>query len=266
MNKYLSFDIRCVLLAVFVLLTTNVLAQTIERQYARQRFVVNGVVFYMIRVDGGTFDMGATNEQPEDAEPVEKPIHPVTLDTYYIAETEVTQELWEAVMGCNPSHFKGNKILLRMYRGRSASLFTIQLSEIVGVEFRLPTEAEWEFAARGGNNREGYKYSGGNILDEVGWSISNSKDVTHPVKTKKGNELGVFDMSGNVLEWCNDVLTRYRADSISNPKGVQNGLYRVNRGGGYCNSTFRCRVSYRNATPISNKSAILGFRIAMSVQ
>ncbi len=197
------------------------------------RFTVNGVSFEMVHVEGGTFRMGATSEQEDDADSDEKPVHSVTLSSYYIGKTEVTQALWQAVMGSNPSNFKGADLPVECVSWNDCQEFIKKLNRLTGRNFRLPTEAEWEFACRGGNNSRGYKYSGSNDIDNVAWYDGNSGDQTHPVGTKAPNELGIYDMSGNVWEWCSDWYADYTSYSQTNPKGSQSGSYRVNRGGSW---------------------------------
>ncbi|MBQ0015371.1 MAG: formylglycine-generating enzyme family protein, partial [Bacteroidales bacterium] len=150
----------------------------------------------MVEVSGGTFKMGATSEQGSDAWNDEKPVHNVTLSSYYIGLTEVTQELWQAVMGSNPSYFKGLYRPVENVSWDDCQTFISRLNSLTGKNFRLPTEAEWEFAARGGTKSRGYKYSGSNTLDDVAWHVGNSGDKTHDVGTKAPNELGIYDMSG----------------------------------------------------------------------
>ena len=162
-------------------------------------FEANGVSFTMIPVEGGTFTMGATSEMTEPFD-WEKPTHQVTLSSYYIGETEVTQALWKAVMGSNPSHFKGDNLPVEYVSWDDCQTFIRKLNALTGKRFRLPTEAEWEFAARGGNKSCGYQYSGGDELSEVAWFVGNSGDRTHAVGTKIANELSIYDMSGNVCE------------------------------------------------------------------
>ena len=206
---------------------------------------VNGVSFDMVYVEGGRFDMGATSEQGSDADSDEKPVHSVTLSDYYIGKCEVTQELWEAVMGSNPSHFKGAQNPVERVHWYDCQEFVIRLNSLTGRTFRLPTEAEWEYAARGGNKSRHYKYSGSDNIDEVAWYDGNSGSSTHAVGTKSPNELGIYDMSGNVLEWCSDWYGSYSAGAQTNPQGPSSGSFRVLRGGSWYNSARRCRVSNR---------------------
>ena len=208
---------------------------------------IKGVLFNMIRVDGGTFVMGATSEQGSDAEDDEKPVHNVTLGNYFIGETQVTQELWQAVMGSNPSRFTG--YLQRPVESVSwndCQEFIKKLNQLTGKTFRLPTEAEWEYAARGGSKSQGYKYAGSNTIGDVAWYAINSSSTTHPVRQKQANELGLYDMSGNVWEWCQDWYGDYSSGSQTNPTGPSSGSYRVLRGGGWYNDAAYCRVSIRN--------------------
>ena len=166
-------------------------------------FEANGVSFTMIPVEGGTFTRGATSEMTEPSD-WEKPTHQVTLSSYYIGETEVTQALWKAVMGSNPSWFKGDDLPVEKVSWDDCQTFISKLNALTGKNFRLPTEAEWEFAARGGNQSRHTQFSGSSRIDDVAWYDGNSGDKTHPVKTKQPNELGIYDMTGNVWEWCQD--------------------------------------------------------------
>ena len=231
---------------------------------SEQTFMVKGVEFKMIKVEGGTFSMGATSEQEYDALSCEKPVHSVTLSDYYIGETEVTQELWEAVMGSNPSCFKGdNQLPVERVSWDDCQEFIKELNRLTGKKFRLPTEAEWEYAARGGKYSRGYKYSGSNNSDEVAWYDSNSGSKTHPVKTKKDNELGLYDMSGNVWEWCNDWWGCYQSNSQTNPTGPSEGESRVLRGGGWCYFDMGVRVSRRDYLTPGYRHIIIGLRLAL---
>jgi formylglycine-generating enzyme required for sulfatase activity len=230
---------------------------------SRKVITVGNVSFTMIRVDGGTFTMGATSEQGSDADSDEKPAHQVTLSPYYIGETEVTQALWEAVMGNNPSNFKGSNNPVEMVSWDDCQLFIRKLNQSTGLSFRLPTEAEWEYAVRGGNKSRGYKYSGSNKLKDVAWYDNNSGSSTHDVKTKQANELGLYDMSGNVWEWCSDWYGSYDSSSQTNPKGSASGSYRVIRGGSWRSNAGFCRVSDRSGGAPDNRDDFLGLRLAL---
>jgi formylglycine-generating enzyme required for sulfatase activity len=216
----------------------------------------------MVYVEGGTFVMGGTSEQGGDAESDEKPTHSVTLSSYYISDHEVTQAEWEAMMGSNPSYFKGGNLPVENVSWDDCQEFIRKLNSLTGLRFRLPTEAEWEYAARGGSRSRGYKYSGSNTLGDVAWYTDNSGSKTHPVKQKQSNELGLYDMSGNVWEWCQDWYSSYSSSSQSNPQGHANGSYRVDRGGGWDSNAGSCRVSIRGSYAPSGRDSGLGFRLA----
>ena len=203
----------------------------------------------MVYVEGGTFTMGATAEQGGYAGDWEKP-HQVTLSSFYICKHEVTQEEWEAVMGSNPSNWKGKRLPVETVLWDECQTFISKLNSLTGKHYRLPTEAEWEYAARGGSRSQGYKYSGSNILDNVAWYKDNSGSMTHEVMTKLPNELGLYDMSCNVWEWCN-------------PNGASSGSNRVGRGGSWYSYARYCRVSCRNNFAPSYRSIILGLRLAL---
>ena len=242
-------------------------------------FTVNGVSFTMVGVAGGTFTMGATAEQGSDAEDDEKPTHSVTLSDYWIGQTEVTQELWQAVMGSNPSKFKGDSRPVECVSWEDCQKFISQLNRLTGQRFRLPTEAEWEYAARGGRNSRGYKYAGSNDLDAVAWYWKNSGDTrlsgewdwariqnnycrTHPVGMKAPNELGLYDMSGNVWEWCADWYGSYTSSSQTNPTGPTLGSLRVFRGG-WSGLAGDCRVSFRGKPAPTYRYLYLGLRLGL---
>ncbi len=226
-------------------------------------FTVGGVSFTMKSVAGGTFTMGATSEQGSDAFSWEKPAHRVTLSDYYIGQTEVTQALWQAVMGSNPSYFKGSNLPVETVSWDDCQEFIRKLNSMTGQKFRLPTEAEWEYAARGGNKSKGYIYSGSNNIDSVSWYDGNSGDETHPVATKSPNELGIYDMSGNVWEWCNDWYGSYSSSAQTNPTGPYSGSRRVDRGGGWGCNAWLCRVSDRRRDAPDDRYFNLGLRLAL---
>ena len=216
----------------------------------------------MVYVKGGTFTMGATAEQGSDAYSNEKPTHSVTLSDYYIGKYEVTQAQWKAIMGTNPSNCKGDNLPVENVSWNDIQEFSTKLNAQTGKKFRLPTEAEWEYAARGGNQSKGYKYSGSNKISEVAWYGDNSNSKTHPVGQKTPNELGVYDMSGNVWEWCQDRWGSYSSSSQTNPTGPSSGSIRVLRGGGWYSIARYCRVSLRNCYSPDFRSDYYGFRLA----
>ena len=249
-------------------------------RFKDKTFTVNGVSFEMVAVNGGTFTMGATPEQGSDAYDWEKPTHSVTLGDYHIGKFEVTQELWEAVMGSNPSYFKGSKLPVEQVNWDDCQTFIRKLNSLTGKNFRLPTEAEWEYAARGGNRSRGYKYSGSNSINDVAWFWENSGDrvlpgewdydkitknncKTHPVGTKSPNELGIYDMSGNVWEWCQDRYGSYSSGSQTNPQGASSGSGRVLRGGSWDSSARLCRVSIRDGYAPDDRYNGIGFRLVL---
>ena len=229
----------------------------------------------MILVEGGTFTMGATSEQGSDAESDEKPTHRVTLSSYYIGETEVTQELWEAVMGTTvrqqrdkankewPLGGVGYNYPMYYISWDECKTFISKLNSLTGKNFRMPTEAEWEFAARGGNKSQSYKYSGSNTIGNVAWYTDNSGGETHPVKTKSPNELGIYDMSGNVWEWCQDWYGDYGTLSQTNPTGPSSGSSRVFRGGCLSINATVCRVAIRRGFDATHRGDYLGLRLAL---
>lgn len=262
-------------------LTASATAVTTSGGYssgaAVETFTVNGVSFNMVRVDGGTFMMGSEdNEAYSD----EKPVHQVTLSTFYIGETEVTQTLWKAVMGSNPSNWKGDSLPVETVSWDDCQTFIQKLNELTGKTFRLPTEAEWEYAAKGGRKNRGYIYSGSNNLDDVAWYWVNSGNKrlygewnsdkilsnfgrTHIVKTKQPNELGLYDMTGNVWEWCQDYKGEYISDEQTNPIGTRISANRISRGGSWCYFDRKCRNTYRGSDPHDSRDNNLGLRLAL---
>ncbi len=227
-------------------------------------FTVNGITFYMVKVQGGTFTMGATSEQGFEASYDEKPAHKVILSDYYIGETEVTQALWQAVMRSNPSKSWGTDKPVEYVNWNECQEFIQNLNAITGRTFRLPTEAEWEYAARGGNKSMKYKYSGSNNIDDVAWFANNSNKKTHSVATKKANELGIYDMSGNVFEWCSDWFTGvYDSSTQQNPTGPSSGSKRVRRGGSWFTPATSNRVSYRSCSSPDSHYDDLGLRLVL---
>lgn len=236
-------------------------------------FTANGVSFNMVYVEGGTFQMGATAEQSNGYTPDsdETPVHTVTLSDYHIGETEVTQELWKAVMGASPSSsysWSSSKGLGDKYPAYYISYtecqeFITKLNALTGQTFRMPTEAEWEYAARGGNQSKGYIFSGSDTIGNVAWYDDNSGSKTHEVATKAPNELGIYDMSGNVYEWCSDWYGSYSSSSQTNPTGPTSGSERVYRGGGWSTYAPYCRVAYRYYYSPGYRDNNLGLRLVL---
>ena len=225
---------------------------------------VKGVSFDMVYVEGGSFDMGATYEQVDDAWDNEKPVHRVTLSGYYIGMYEVTQELWEAVMGSNPSYHAGSQYPVESVSWNDCKEFISRLNSLTGRRFRLPTEAEWEYAARGGNKSRHYKYSGSDNIDDVAWYWDNSGYYgTHAVGTKSPNELGIYDMSGNVWEWCSDGWGDYSAEAQTNPQGPSSDSLRVLRGGRWGSRARYCRVSNRDYGNLDYSLSRSGLRLVL---
>ena len=223
------------------------------------KHVLQQLVDNMVKVEGGIFSMGSTEGYDE------KPVHQVRLSDFCIGKYEVTQDEWEVVMGTNPSHFKGVNKPVECVSWNDCQEFIKKLNKLTGLQFRLPTEAEWEYAARGGNKSKGYKYSGSNIIGNVAWYWDNSNQKTHPVGTKAPNELGIYDMSGNVWEWCSDWYSSsyYSSSPANNPTGPATGSDRVYRGGSWLHFADYCRVANRILNNPDYRYSSLGFRLAL---
>ena len=219
---------------------------------------LNKLINNMVYVSGVTFIMGGDDSSDQ------MPTHSVTLSSYYICKYEVTQALWRAVMGSNPSNFKGNNLPVENVSWYDCQTFIKRLNSYTGRDFRLPTEAEWEFAARGGNYSRHYKYSGSNHIDDVAWYIDNSNKRPHPVGTKQANELGLYDMSGNVGEWCSDWDGSYSSYSQTNPTGPNSGSSRVNRGGFWRYNARYCRTPERSSNAPDYCVNFIGLRLVLS--
>ena len=237
----------------------------VTASYRNEVLRVGNVSYRMKYVSGGTFTMGATSEM-ENPSGDEKPTHQVTLSSYYIGETEVTQALWKAVMGSNPSCHgdEGDDLPVGNVSWNDCQTFISKLNALMGKNFRLPTEAEWEFAARGGNQSRHTQYSGSSRLDDVAWNRGNSGDKMHPVKTKQPNELGIYDMSGNVWEWCQDWNGDYSSYAQTNPTGASSGSRRVYRGGSWFYPPRLCRSSFRRYGMPEVSYRTLGLRLVLS--
>ena len=222
----------------------------------------------MVFVQGGTFQMGCDEKRDGNCLDDEKPVHSVTLSTYSIGKYEVTQKQWKTVMGekNNPSNFKGDDLPVETVSWDDVQIFLQKLNEKTGKKYRLPTETEWEYAARGGNKSYNYKYSGSNDIASVAWFDNNSENKTHPVGQKQANELGIYDMSGNVWEWCSDWYAGnyIKNASFKDPKVVSSGDVRTVRGGGWNGNVNYCRVAFRGNYEPSFRFIFYGFRVAQS--
>ncbi len=232
-------------------------------------FTVSNVTFKMVLVEGGTFMMGGRENDPY-VKPWELPVHEVTLSDYYIGETEVTQALWRAVMGTSNNPSCSNNGYTNNYQRpvecvtyANCLSFITKLNQKTGKTFRLLTDAEWEYAARGGKYGHGYMFPGGDDIFEIAWHIENSDDVTHAVGTKAPNELGIYDMAGNVGEWCSDWFGYYSADAQTNPTGPTSGQFRVVRGGSWNQGWRMNRSTYRHDMDPNSGIAHVGFRLAL---
>ena len=252
---------------------TNIIDGTVptKPEMTSKSFEISGSLLnlVMMPVEGGTFMMGGTGEQelPDDDETP----HLVTLSDYYIEISEMPQVIWEAVMGSNPSEHVGSVYPVEMVSWNDCQTFIKLLNlmladQLNGMKFRLPTEAEWEFAARGGNKSMHYQYSGGNDIDKVAWDRDNSDGYTHAIMNKTSNELGLYDMSGNVFEWCQDIYDgRYGSKPQVNPTGGTSGDFRVRRGGSYdYNSVSYFRTARRVVNGPTTKYNDLGFRLVLA--
>lgn len=243
-------DFKKLVVVIAILSPVFVQAQDVEK------ITVDNAIFNMIKVEGGSVRMGEKNSN-----------YCAVLDTYYIGETEVTQELWEAVMGENPSEFKGPKRPVDNVSWDKCQEFIAKLNTKTGKTFRLPTEAEWEFAAKGGIKSKNTEYSGNSTLSTVGWYYANGYTTkTQDAKKKKPNELKIYDMSGNISEWCSDFYGSYPSDTIlvtvNNPKGAKENMYHVVRGGSYCHNPEGCEVSSRSFASHSESKSYIGLRLA----
>ena len=224
----------------------------------------NDINIDMVFVEGGTFMMGSEDHESDSDE---KPLHQVQLSDFYIGKYEVTQAEWTSVMKYNPSNIKGDKRPVECVSWFQVQIFISKLSTKTGRYYRLPTEAEWEYAARGGSKSKGYKYSGSNELDKVAWFYDNCEHQTHPVGTKAPNELGIYDMSGNVHEWCSGHYDNlyYSKSPLINPQGAETGEFLVFRGGSWYSDEIYCRIANRNYNSAELKNFSLGFRLVENI-
>ena len=221
----------------------------------------------MVKVEGGSFMMGSDDPQARE---MEKPVHKVELNDFYISKYEITQDQFSLVTGKTASYFRGDELPADTVSRLETDRFIARLNKVTGKQFRLPTEAEWEYAARGGRQSKGYRYAGSDDLDQVGWYSGNSDKKTHPVGQKKPNELGLYDMSGNVWEWCQDVVNRmfYKMSPVENPISKRtddpNFNMMATRGGSYEYDPLQTTVFYREGATQGARVTGFGIRLAMS--
>lgn len=247
----------------YILFTAATLLLAACNSNSREVITVNNVSFTMVTVEGGTFIMGADSTM-WGAKSDESPTHSVTVNTFAIGESEVTQELWTAVMGSNPSGFNDNpQFPVESVNWFECQEFITKLNELTGRTFRLPTEAEWEFAARGGNRTYGTIFCGSDSIEKVAWYEKNGNNHTNPVKQKQPNKLCLYDMSGNVWEWCNDWYGAYSAETATNPDGCKDGRTRVIRGGSWFDTPEQCRPTGRSKASPRGGGCIVGLRLAL---
>ena len=255
-----------------VAIYTNIIDGTVPEkpEMTSKTFEIDGCLLnlVMVPVDGGTFMMGATGEQMNPGN--DETPHLVTLSDYYIEISEMPQVIWEAVMGSNPSEHVGAVYPVDNVSWNDCQTFIKLLNlmladQLNGMKFRLPTEAEWEFAARGGNKSMHYQYSGGNDIDKVGWYVVNSDHNSHAIMNKKSNELGLYDMSGNVWEWCQDIYDgSYDSKPQVNPTGAASGDFRVRRGGSYDSNNVSAHTARRFINNPTTKYNDFGFRLVLA--
>ncbi|MCI5223214.1 MAG: formylglycine-generating enzyme family protein [Candidatus Electrothrix sp. AR4] len=229
----------------------------------------SGPIIDLVYVQGGVFAMGGDAPESSDRE---KPVHQVELSDFFIGKYPVTQEVWQAVMGDNPSRFKGEKRPVERISWEDIQKFFTRLNQQTGENFRLPTEAEWEYAARGGRYSQGCNLSGGDLLKQVGWYRESTNSETQDVGQLLANELGIHDISGNVWEWCQDWFADeyytecHQRGIVTNPQGPDVGTHRVFRGGGYFRYPLYCRLVSRNDYSPKLRSVFIGFRLALPLQ
>jgi formylglycine-generating enzyme required for sulfatase activity len=258
---------RIVILVAFVLLVSGVLwfffrPLNKNEVASKNKERIEEILKNLVQVDGGTFLMGS----PDSLGNTYEVQHSVSVSTFQMQPTEVTQELYELVTETNPSENKAwNDMPVTNVSWEDCQVFIKKLNEITGKEYRLPTEAEWEYAAKGGAKSEGYLYAGSNNLHEVGWFEDNSGNAMHVVATKRFNEIGLYDMTGNVLEWCSDLFGPYRLDErgSNNPEGLDNGYDHVFRGGCWRGNEKNCLTTYREWAPKDKRHSLIGFRLVL---
>ncbi len=268
-TRFYKTVVLSILCIVFSLILSNLKAQipvstiNVVRQVVDTRqIIIDKLDQSMIFVEGGTFQMGATPDQGTDCSKDELPVHSVQISDFYMLKTEVTQELWLAIMESNPSsNQRSNQFPLENVTRADVDAFIKRLNFLTCKNYRLPTEAEWEYAARGGKKSRHLLYSGSSDANLVSWNNVNANGKSHIVGTKQANELGLNDLSGNVWEYCSDWYAPYSAELVVNPKGPANGTEFIVRGGSWAGSSWLCRNSLRFHFSTDFKSPYVGFRL-----
>lgn len=240
------------------------LVEEASARYSNGVLTVNGVDYAMIPVIGGTYYMGPTKEFGKVNDIGDMPVHRVTVSDFYMGQTEVTQAIWEAIMQDNPLKAVNPDFPIVGVSWEKCQVFIDKLNELTGKKFRLPTEAEWEYAARGGNKSQNMKYSGGDNILSVAWYKSNCENRIHAVKCKQPNELGIFDMTGNAAEFCSDWYAKYETQDQTDPKGPSNGTKRICRGGGWISPEKDCSICTRGYISPNELHKAIGFRLVLS--
>uniref|UniRef100_UPI0039A4F2DD formylglycine-generating enzyme family protein n=1 Tax=Ornithobacterium rhinotracheale TaxID=28251 RepID=UPI0039A4F2DD len=231
-----------------------------ESGFSKLILKINELEIEFIPVTGSLFNMG--NKEGDDDE---KPLHMVRVKDFYIGKTEVTQELYRTIMKKNPSEFNCDFCPVERVSWLDTQEFIKKLNQITGLKFRLPSEAEWEFSAKGGKKSKRFDYSGGNEINKIAWNASNSSGRSHPVSEKEPNELGISDMTGNVWEWCQDWYEPdyYQFSPKNNPVNTNLGSSRVLRGCSWRNNEDKCRVTYRFGYSPTDRRSNVGFRLVL---
>jgi sulfatase modifying factor 1 len=259
--KQFSLSLRVFFLSSLCVVQAQSISLTHE-----QKLMLGAIETSMISIYGGVFIMGCTSDQGSECTHDEFPIHKVQLSGFKLLKTEVTQGMWQSVMGNNPSYNKrSTQFPVENVSYTEIEKFIDVLNAMSSHQYRLPTEAEWEFAARGGNKSKSTLFSGSSDAHSVSWNIGNSSNTSHIAGYKNANELGLFDMSGNVWEWCSDWYGEYRSVEESDPRGALDGTDKVIRGGSYSGSIWFCRNAIRIRYAPSYKSHFIGFRLAEDI-
>ena len=236
-----------------------------SESYSKEALLVaESILKSMVLIPEGKYNMGCTADQGQNCSSDEHPVHSVSISSFYLSSVEVTQGWWMAIMRNNPAYNKRSEDFpVESVSYLDVSMFIDSLNKLSGLTYRLPTEAEWEYSARGGNKACSYLYSGSSDANEVAWTSNNSYSKSHVVRLKAANELGLFDMSGNVWEWVSDWYGKYTSASQNDPRGPSSGIERVIRGGSWAGSPDFCRNSLRFRYLPEFKSSFIGFRLAL---